>query len=245
MDQSSDPPEDCRMIVALAAVAVFASAAAPAEVARPVASIVSPIWSNPERRDQAHEVEQIVARLALRPGMTVADVGAGSGYDTLRLAKVVGPRGRVFAEDVTPAYISDLRSTVAAAGANNVTVIEGSAGDPRLPPRSIDAAIMVHMYHEIQQPMALLSALAPAFRAGGRLGIEELDRPTLAHGTPLKLLVCELAAAGYRLIQMSALDGGIGYFAVFQPLMSARAPSSRQSPAAPSGLRRTPPCPLE
>ncbi len=233
------------MIVAFAAVAMFATTSAPAAVARPVASIVSPIWSTPERRDQAHEVEQIAARLALRPGMTVADVGAGSGYDTLRLAKVVGPRGRVFAEDVTPAYLRDLRSTVAAAGENNVTVIEGSAGDPRLPPRSIDAAVMVHMYHEIEQPMALLAALAPAFKADGRLGIEELDRPTLAHGTPPKLLVCELAAAGYRLIQMSALDGGIGYFAVFQPPMSARAPSSKPSPAAPSGLRRTPPCPLE
>jgi ubiquinone/menaquinone biosynthesis C-methylase UbiE len=194
------------------------------EVARPVASIVSPIWSNPERRDQAHEVEQIAARLALRQGMTVADIGAGSGYDTLRLAKVVGPRGHVVAEDVTPKYLSELRSTVSAAGLKNVTVIGGSAGDPKLPPRSIDAAVMVHMYHEIQQPMALLAALAPAFRAGGRLGIEELDRPTVDHGTPPKLLVCELAAAGYRLVQMSPMIGDIGYFAVFQPL-SAPAPA--------------------
>jgi ubiquinone/menaquinone biosynthesis C-methylase UbiE len=103
------------------------------------------------------------------------------------------------------------------AGAKNVTVIQGSAGDPKLPPRSIDAAIMVHMYHEIQQPMALLANLAPAFRAGGRLGVEELDRPTVAHGTPPKLLVCELAAAGYRLVEMAPLTGGLGYFAVFQP----------------------------
>jgi ubiquinone/menaquinone biosynthesis C-methylase UbiE len=205
------------MIAALVAAATLAASAAPAEVARPVASIVSPIWSNPERRDQAHEVEQIVARLALRPGMTVADIGAGSGYDTLRLSKAVGPEGRILAEDVTPQYLGELRASVAAAGLKNVTVVLGDAGDPKLPPRSIDAAIMVHMYHEIQQPMALLAALAPAFKADGRLGVEELDRPTLAHGTPPKLLVCELAAAGYRLIQMAPLSGDIGYFAVFKP----------------------------
>jgi len=208
------------MIAALALAATLASpvAFAPSgEVGRPVASIVSPIWSSPKQRDQAHEIEQITSRLALRPGMTVADIGAGSGYDTLRLAKVVGPRGRVVAEDVTPEYLSTLRSAIASAGLTNVTVVLGSAGDPKLPKRALDAAIMVHMYHEIQQPMALLTALAPAFKAGGRLGIEELDRPTLAHGTPPKLLVCELAAAGYELVQMSPLTGGLGYFAVFQP----------------------------
>jgi len=209
--------EDCIMIAALAAIALLATPPAPVEVARPVASIVSPIWSDPERRDQAHEVEQIATRLALRPGMTVADIGAGSGYDTLRLSKVVGPRGRVLAEDVTPQYLGELRSAVAAEGLKNVTMVLGAAGDPRLGARSIDAAIMVHMYHEIQQPMALLGALAPAFKAGGRLGIEELDRPTLAHGTPPKLLVCELAAAGYQLVQMSPLTGDLGYFAVFRP----------------------------
>jgi len=217
------------MIAALAAAAILAAPPAPAQIARPVASIVSPIWSNPGRRDQAQEVEQIASRLALRKGMTIADIGAGGGYDTLRLAKVVGPRGRVLAEDVTPQYLSELRAAIAAAGLKNVTVVLGEAGDPKLPRRSIDAAIMVHMYHEIQQPMALLAALAPAFRAGGRLGIEELDRPTLAHGTPPKLLVCELAAAGYRNVQMVPLTGGLGYFAVFEPPTGRSPPAARHS----------------
>jgi ubiquinone/menaquinone biosynthesis C-methylase UbiE len=208
------------MIAALALALALTGqpASAPSgDVARPVASIVSPIWSNPDRRDQAQEVEQITARLGLRPGMNVADIGAGSGYDSLRLSKVVGPRGRVLAEDVTPEYLTTLRSAIATAGLKNVTVVLGSAGDPSLPRGALDAAIMVHMYHEIQRPMALLGALAPAFKPGGRLGIEELDRPTVAHGTPPKLLVCELAAAGYRLVEMSPLTGDIGYFAVFQP----------------------------
>jgi ubiquinone/menaquinone biosynthesis C-methylase UbiE len=145
----------------------------------------------------------------------------------------VGLSGRILAEDVTPDYLSDLRGAIAGAGLKNVSVVLGTAGDPKLPSRSIDAAIMVHMYHEIRQPMALLTALAPAFKAGGRLGIEELDRPTLAHGTPPKLLVCELAAAGYRLVQMSPLTGALGYFAVFQPPKGppSRTPQAVRCPA--------------
>jgi SAM-dependent methyltransferase len=186
-----------------------------ADVDRPVADIISPIWSDPAHRDAAREVDQIVARLHLHAGERVADIGAGSGYDTLRLAKVVGPRGRILAEDITPAYLQQLRQTVIRTAPGNVDVIEGDPGDPKLPPRSIDAAIMVHMYHEIQQPLAMLAKLATAFKPGGRLGIEELDRPTQAHGTPPKLLACELAAAGYRLIELKPLKGDIGYFAVF------------------------------
>ncbi len=213
------------MIAILLIAALAAANGSPApqgDVARPVADIVSPIWSNPAYRDGAHEVEQIVARLSLRPGMRVADIGAGSGYDALRLARFVGPKGRIFAEDVTSAYLDQLRATVKETGLKNIDIVEGAAGDPRLPPGSIDAAIMVHMYHEIQKPMALLAKLAPAFKPGGRLGIEELDRPTGAHGTPPKLLTCELAAAGYRLMDLKPLRGGLGYFAVFAPPSSAK-----------------------
>ena len=202
-----------------------------ADVDRPVANIISPIWSDPAHRDAAREVDQIVERLHLRAGERVADIGAGSGYDTLRLAKVVGPRGRILAEDITPAYLQQLRHSVVAAAPGNVDIIEGEPGDPKLPPRSIDAAIMVHMYHEIQQPMAMLAKLAPAFKPGGQLGIEELDRPTQAHGTPPKLLACELAAAGYRLTELKPLNGDIGYFAVFS------APGA-VAPDAASAVRR-------
>lgn len=184
---------------------------------RPVASIVSPRWGDPAFRDHAREVDQIVARLRLRAGMVVADIGAGDGYDTLRLAPRLRPGGRVIAEDVMPSYLADLRVALAKAKIANVAVVQGTAGDPRLAPRSIDAAIMTHMYHEIAQPYALLSRLAAAFRPGGRLGIEELDRPTQAHGTPPALLTCELRAAGYRRLALAPLAGGLGYFAVFAP----------------------------
>lgn len=205
------------------------SAGPKSDVARPVADIVSPIWSDPHHRDAAHEVDQIVARLNLSQGMRVADIGAGSGYDTLRLARVVGPRGRILAEDVTPTYLQQLRATVKETGLRNIDIVEGAEGDPRLPPGSLDAAVMVHMYHEIQQPMALLARLAPAFKPGGRLGIEELDRATEAHGTPPKLLTCELAAAGYRLVDVKPLKGGLGYFAVFSAPASAKSGATTEA----------------
>jgi predicted methyltransferase len=200
-------------LLSLAAAATMAPAF-PA-VQRPVAGIVSPTWGDADTRDAADEVGQIVSRLAIRPGMTVADIGAGAGYDTLRLAKRVGPSGSVVAEDVTASYLAALRASVATHRLRNVRIVVGAPGDPKLAPRSIDRAIMVHMYHEIARPYALLYNLAVAFRPGGRLGIEELDRPTQNHGTSPRLLTCELNAAGYRTMSLAPLKGGIGYFAVF------------------------------
>jgi SAM-dependent methyltransferase len=184
---------------------------------RPVAPIVSASWGDAAARDAAGEVRQIAARLRLRPGMTVADIGAGSGYDSLRLSPIVGPRGAVIAEDVTAGYLQALEAQARVLRLANIRTRLGSPSDPGLAPGSIDAAIMVHMYHEIARPYDLLFHLASAFKSGGRLGIEELDRPTQSHGTPPALLLCELSAAGYRRLDLSPLKGNLGYFAVFAP----------------------------
>jgi SAM-dependent methyltransferase len=184
---------------------------------RAVAPIVSAKWGDPAARDAAHEVVQIAARLHLHSGMTVADIGAGAGYDTFRLAAIVGPDGSVIAEDVTPGYVQALRAAARSHRMSNVRTVLGASGDPGLAPASIDAAIMVHMYHEIEHPYALLYNLAPAFRQGGLLGVEELDRPTQFHGTPPALLTCELQAVGYRRLDLAPLAGGLGYFAIFAP----------------------------
>jgi ubiquinone/menaquinone biosynthesis C-methylase UbiE len=195
---------------------------------RPVADIVSPIWDNRTDRDAAREVLQIAARLDLKPGMSVVDIGAGSGYDTLRLSPIVGPRGHVIGEDIMANYLQTLQDGVREQHLTNVSIDLGEPHDPRLQPGSVDAAIMIHMYHEIIQPYALLYNLASAFKPGGRLGIEELDRPTRAHGTPPTLLTCELKAVGYSQLSMAPLAGGIGYFAVFAP----PAPDARPAPSA-------------
>jgi SAM-dependent methyltransferase len=184
---------------------------------RPVADIVSPIWHDEKERDAADEPGQLVRRLGIKSGMTVADIGAGSGYYVVRLSPIVGPQGRVIAEDVTPDYLQRLRKRVSDLGLRNVAIGAGEPHDPRLPPDAVDVAILVHMYHEIAQPYALLYNLVPALKSGARVGIVDAFGPTAEHGTPPELLRCELAAVGYREISFDRLTGSDAYLAVFAP----------------------------
>src|SRR5260370_41523080 len=94
--------------------------------------------------------------------MTVGDIGAGSGYHTVRLSPLVGPAGSVVAEDVTRSYLIELARRTERLGLTNVTFARGEPHDPRLPTSSLDAAILVHMYHEITQPYAFPYNRAPA-----------------------------------------------------------------------------------
>jgi predicted methyltransferase len=229
-----------RIVIVVVVVAAFASSVAAQEFLagpgapaaafpkpdRPVADIVSPIWHDEKERDAADESGQIVRLLGIAPGMTVADIGAGSGYYVVRLAPIVGPQGRVVAEDITPDYLQRLRQRVSDLGLRNVAIAAGEPHDPRLPSAAIDVAIMVHMYHEIAQPYALLYNLIPALKPGAHVGIVDAFGPTAEHGTPPQLLRCELAAVGYRQISFDRLTGSNAYLAIFAP---------------PSAATRTPP----
>jgi len=207
----------------------LAPSGAPADVFpkpdRPVAEIVAPRWSSEDARDRAGEFAAVAKGMGIAAGETVADIGAGSGYYVVRLSPVVGPGGRVLAEDVTPDYLAALEKRVAPLG--NVTVVRGEPHDPRLPPASVDAAILVHMYHEITQPFGLLHNLAAAMRPGGRVGIVDADDIPSRHGTPPALLRCELKAAGYREMGFHPLKDG-AYLAVF----AAPAPDRQPAPQA-------------
>lgn len=194
---------------------------------RPVAEIVTPLWAAEAARDKVDEVGQVARLMRIVPGETVADIGAGSGYYVVRLGRIVGPRGRVFGEDVIPTYLATLEKRVREEGHANVTVVRGEPHDPRLPPNSVDAAVLVHMYHEIRQPYGLLHNLAAAMRPGGRIGIVDDDDIPARHGTPPALLRCELTAAGFRETGFSVLKGGSGYLAIFE----APAASARPDPA--------------
>jgi hypothetical protein len=99
----------------------------------------------------------------------------------------------------------------------NVAIGLGEPHDPRLPADSLDVAILVHMYHEIAQPFALLYNLVPAFKPGARLGIVDAFAPTSRHGTPPGVLRCELAAVGYPEINLDRPDGSNAYLAIFAP----------------------------
>src|SRR6516165_9379957 len=121
---------------------------------RAIADIISPIWHDEKERDDANEPRQLVRLLGIRSGMTVADIGAGSGYYVVRLSPIVGPGGRIIAEDVVPEYLQSLRSRVRALGLQNVVISLGESHDPRLPADSLDTAILVHMYTRSLSPMA-------------------------------------------------------------------------------------------
>jgi SAM-dependent methyltransferase len=197
---------------------------------RPVAGIVTDTWRNEQSRDRAGEAERVMNLLGVTAGLTVADIGAGSGYYTVRLARRVGPTGHVFAEDVVPEYLERLARRVASEGlAGRVTIVKGEPHDPRLAPASVDLGLLVHMYHEVQQPYGLLWNLRPALRPGAKVGIIDARKQTEVHGTPPDLLRCELAAVGYRETAFYDRQEST-YLAVFAP------PSPGSSPAAPSAI---------
>ena len=148
----------------------------------------------------------------------------GSGYHTLRLSPVVGPKGRIYAQDVTEAYLAGLKREVARRGLANVTLVLGKPDDAALPPASLDRAILVHMYHEVAQPYGLLWTLAASLKPGAKVGVVDLDRPPEQHGTPPALLKCEFEAVGYRQTGFSVLKGGVGFLAVFEPPAKGKLP---------------------
>ena len=193
---------------------------------RPVASIVSDQWQTEDARERVGEARLVMDLLGIRAGMAVADIGAGSGYYTVRLAARVGADGRVLAQDVVPQYLEALQRRIGREGLGNVAVSMGEAGDPRLPPGSVDVALLVHMYHEIEQPFALLHNLLPSLRPGARVAVLDANRPTLQHGTPPDLLRCELVAVGYREVAFHALENGAEYLAVFAPPERGPAPET-------------------
>lgn len=183
---------------------------------RPVASIISPIWASEDERRSVNETKRVFELMKIQPGMSVADIGAGSGFYTVQLSKVVGPNGVVYAQDVMPNYLLELTRRIGREKLGNVKVGQGEGHDPRLLPRSIDAALLIHMYHEIDQPYAFLFNLASSLKPKAIVGIVDLDRPTLQHGTPPALLRCELESVGYRQTGFHTLVGEVGYLAIFQ-----------------------------
>jgi SAM-dependent methyltransferase len=192
-------------------------AAAFPKPARPVAGIVAEEWATEETRDRDGEAEQVLGFLDVGPGMTVADIGAGGGYYTVRLARRVGPVGHVIAEDVVPESLEKLRQRIEREGLGNVELDLGEPHDPRLRPRSVDLVLMVHMYHEVEQPYGLLYNLLPALRDGGRVAVIDLDQPTAQHGTPLALLLCEFHSLGFRQTHWGWLRDRKEYFSLFVP----------------------------
>jgi SAM-dependent methyltransferase len=185
---------------------------------RPVAPIISPSYSTEDARDGHGEAERVMNRLGVRPGMRVADVGAGDGYYTIRLARRLGPAATIYAQDVDARHLDRLAARLAREGITGVTLVHGTPADPRLPERSLDLAILAHVYHEIEHPYEFLYRLHAVVAPHGRVAIIDNDKPTREHGTPPALLRCELGAVGYRQVDFLLLAPAAGYLAVFEAL---------------------------
>ena len=217
----------------LALLAACGQSAAPTFPAadRPVARIVSPRWSTEEARDRKNEAGEVMNKARIAPGMTVADIGAGEGYYTIRLAQRVGPSGRVLAQDIVPATRDALAERVTRERLQSVSVRLGEPADPKLPDNSFDRVFMIHMYHEIAQPYEFLWRLRPSLKPDGLVIVVDADRPTQNHGTPPALLKCEFAAIGYQLVSTDDMPSAGGYLAAFRPV------GPRPDPAKIKGCR--------
>ena len=130
-------------------------------------------WLERPERVREEEPDLALNILNVAKGSSVADVGAGSGYWTVKLAERVGPSGRVFATDLQPQMLDILGPRLTARGITNVTLVQGAVDDARLPPASVDLELMVDVYHELSQPQAILRSLRTALKPGGRLVLLE------------------------------------------------------------------------
>ena len=130
-------------------------------------------WLERDERQEEEEPDQALRILRIPKGAVVADIGAGSGYMTVRMAKIVGPEGKVYANDIQLGMLDLLRKNVEKAKLTNVVPVLGTVEDPRLPPGTIDLALMVDVYHEFSQPQAMLQKIRESLKPDGQLVLLE------------------------------------------------------------------------
>lgn len=143
-------------------------------------------WLEREEREREERGSLLLQELDLRPGMHVADVGAGTGYYSRRIAPLVGPTGKVYAVDVQPQMVAMLREAAARPGLGNIVPVLAGVDDPKLAPGSIDLALMVDVYHELEYPHEVLGKLVQALKPDGRLVFVEYRAED--DGVPIKRL---------------------------------------------------------
>jgi SAM-dependent methyltransferase len=142
------------------------------EYARPM-GVAGAAWLDREEREAEETPARALAILQVAPGSTVADIGAGSGYFTERLSRLVGASGRVYANDIQPGMLDLLRRRLKREHLTNVTLVLGEPADPKLPAAAIDMALMVDVYHELSDPQTMLANIRKALKPGGRLVLIE------------------------------------------------------------------------
>jgi predicted methyltransferase len=172
----------------------------------PVMGVQGAGWLEREGRDKEQRPDEVIRAMGLEDGDVVADFGCGSGYFTRRLARAVGPRGRVYAVDVQPEMLALVAKGVERQGLRNVVTVLATTDDPRLAAGSLDWVLLVDVYHELQQPKATLARLREALKPEGRIALIEyrLEGPSAVHireehrMSPQQVLA-EWEPAGFRL----------------------------------------------
>jgi len=157
------------------------------------------IFEYPDR-DKKLQIDRVMDLLGIVPGKNVADIGAGSGWFTVRAARRVGPTGVVLAEDINPLAIEHIGKRVLTENLSNVRTVLGSADDPRLPSGSVDAVLMLKVYHEIAHPVPTMRVLQKALRPGAKVGIIDRNGNGADHGLNQDVVVKEMGDAGYKLV---------------------------------------------
>lgn len=191
----------------------------PAQTQRPSSTPYSgdlSIFENPGR-DERLQIQRVMDLLSIRAGSSVADLGAGSGWFTIRAAARVGAGGVVYAEDINPDAVTYIQNRVHKENVSNVKTVLGSPDDPKLPPHSIDAVLLLKVYHEIAQPLSLLANLKPSLRPGAKIGIIDRNGTGADHGLDSDVVKREMAEAGFKLVSSHDFTKADGqdYFLVF------------------------------
>jgi len=153
-------------------------------------------WLNRPEREKEENPEGALDALALKPGMVVADVGAGTGYMSLRMAKRVGPSGKVYANDLQPEMLRRLRENAAKAGITNIETVQGEEADPKLPAGRMDLVLLVDVYHEFSKPREMIDKIRESLKPTGRLVLLEYRKedPKVPIREEHKMTVAEVKA---------------------------------------------------
>jgi len=166
-------------------------------------------------RDERLQINRVMDILGIGPGKTVADIGAGSGWFTVRAAKRVGDTGTVYAVDINPEAIRYINSRIRKENLHNIKPIFGKPDNPLLP-GTVDAVLLLKTYHEVAQPITLLRNLRASLTAGAKVGVIDRNGDGENHGVAQDVVIREANEAGYQLLeQYDFVKDGMDYFLVF------------------------------
>lgn len=175
------------------------------------------IFEDPKREERL-QVNRVMDLLGIKEGSQVADIGAGSGWFSVRAAKRVGSGGIVYAVDINREYLKYIDNRTKKEGLPNIRTILGKEDDPLLPEKSLDAVLLLKTYHEISEPVRLLRRTRAAMRAGALLGIIDRNGKGDDHGIDRDTVIREVLQAGFVLVEEHDFvkSDGVDYFLVFR-----------------------------